>query len=168
MVAGLTFGKNEGGLTQGTDLNDPNVTLYERGVLGNDSTWGFRASGSYVAPADVTIAGSISANRGYPFVSTYQVTRAAVAPAITLTRASQTVPLSQRGDERLPNVTLIDLRISRSFKLGSRSITPQIDIFNITNAAPVVALNAAVGNTYLAASEILAPRIIRLGFSLDF
>ena len=51
MVAGLTFGKNEGGLTQGAapnDLNDPNVTLYERGIIGNDSTWGFRASGSYV------------------------------------------------------------------------------------------------------------------------
>ena len=96
------------------------------------------------------------------------MTRAAVAPAVTLTRASQTVPLSQRGDERLPNVTLIDLRISRAFRFGSRSITPQLDIFNIANAASVVALNAAVGNTYLAASEILAPRIIRLGFSLDF
>ena len=59
---------------------------------------------------------------------------------MTLTRASQTVPLSQRGDERLPNVTLVDLRISRPFKFGSRSITPQLDIFNITNAATVVAL----------------------------
>ena len=91
-----------------------------------------------------------------------------MSPAVRPTPARPTVPLSQRGDERLPNVTLIDLRISRSFKLGSRSIAPQIDIFNITNAATVVALNAAVGNTYLAASEILAPRIIRLGFSFDF
>jgi len=103
-----------------------------------------------------------------PFVSTYQVTRAAVAPAVTLTRASQTVPLSRRGDERLPNVTLLDLRFSRSFRLGTRSITPKVDVFNIANSATVVAQNAALGNTYLAASEILAPRIIRLGFSLDF
>ncbi len=173
MVAGLTFGKNEGGWAQGanpanSDLNDPNVTLYERGIIGNDSTWAFRASGSYVAPAEITIAGSISANRGYPFVSTYLVRRADVAPAVTMTRASQTVPLSQRGDERLDNVTLIDLRLSRPFKFGSRSFTPQFDIFNITNAATVVNQNAAVGNTYLAASEILAPRIIRVGFSVDF
>jgi hypothetical protein len=28
--------------------------------------------------------------------------------------------------------------------------------------------STAIGNTYLAASEILAPRIIRLGFSVDF
>jgi hypothetical protein len=128
----------------------------------------FRLSGSYLLPGDLTVAGSLVANSGYPFVSTYQVTRASVAPAVTMTRASQTVPLSRRGDERLPNVTLLDLRFSRSFRLGTRSITPQIDIFNIANSATVVAQNAALGNTYLAASEILSPRIIRVGFSFDF
>jgi hypothetical protein len=168
MVAGLSIGKNEGGLTQGTDLNDPNVTLYERGIIGLDATVAFRLSGSYLMPGDISVAGSLVSNTGYPFVSTYQVTRAAVAPAVVLTRASQTVPLSQRGDERLPNVTLLDLRFSRAFQVGSRSITPQIDIFNITNAATVMAQNVALGSTYLAASEILSPRIIRVGFSLDF
>jgi hypothetical protein len=168
MVAGLSIGRNEGGLTQGTDLNDPNVTLYERGVVGLDSTVGFRLSGSYLLPGDLSLAGSLVANSGYPFVSTYQVTRPSVAPAVALTRASQTVPLSQRGDERLPNVTLMDLRLSRAFRVGGRSITPQLDIFNISNAATVMAQNAAIGNTYLAASEILAPRVIRLGFSIDF
>jgi hypothetical protein len=168
MVAGLSIGKNEGGLAQGTDLNDPNVTLYDRGIIGLDSTVGFRLSGSYLMPGDISVAGSLVSNTGYPFVSTYQVTRASVTPAVTLTRASQTVPLSRRGDERLPNVTLLDLRLSRAFRFGSRSITPQLDIFNIANAATVMAQNAALGNTYRAASEILAPRIIRLGFSLDF
>jgi hypothetical protein len=168
MVAGLTIGKNEGGLTQGNDLNDPNVTLYDRGIIGLDSEVAFRLSGSYLLPGDLTVAGSLVANSGYPFVSTYQVTRTSVAPAVSLTRASQTVPLSRRGDERLPNVTLLDLRFSRSFRLGTRSITPQIDIFNIANSSTVVAQNAALGNTYLAASEILSPRIIRVGFSFDF
>jgi hypothetical protein len=168
MVAGLSIGRNEGGLTQGTDLNDPNVTIFDRGVIGLDSTVGFRLSGSYLLPGDVTLAGSLVSNTGYPFVSTYQVTRASVAPAVVMTRASQTVPLTRRGDERLPNVTLLDLRFSRAFRFGTRSITPQVDIFNIMNAATVMAQNAALGNTYLAASEILAPRIIRVGFSLDF
>ena len=168
LVAGLSIGKNEGGLAQGTDLNDPNVTLYESGIIGNDSKVGFRMSGSYLMPGEVSLAGSLVSNTGYPFASTYQVTRAAVAPAVNLTRASQTVPLSRRGDERLPSVTLLDIRVSRAFQFGTRSITPQLDIFNITNASTVVALNPAVGGTYKTASEILAPRIIRLGFSLNF
>jgi hypothetical protein len=78
------------------------------------------------------------------------------------------VLLSNRGDERLPNVTSLDLRLSRAFKFGQRRISPQVDFFNIGNAAPIVSLNSAVGGTYLAPSEILAPRIIRVGFAVDF
>jgi hypothetical protein len=119
-------------------------------------------------PGSISVAGALVSNTGYPFVSTYQVTPAAVAPAVTLTRASQTVPLSQRGEERLDNVTLVDLRFSRPFRLGTRRFVPQLDIFNIANAATVVGLNAAVGGTYLAPREVLAPRIVRAGFSIDF
>jgi hypothetical protein len=174
MVAGLTFGKNTGGLNasggqSGTaDLNDPNVTLFREGIIGNDSTVAFRLSGSYRAPWDITIAGSLLSNSGYPFVSTYSVRRAAVAPDVALTRSSQTVFLSERGDERLPTVTMVDLRFSREFRFGSRRIVPQLDIFNLGNAATVVSQNGSVGSAYLSPSEILAPRTIRVGFSIDF
>jgi len=183
MVAGLTYGKNEGGLnTNGTgdgtsgqaannDLNDPNNTLYERGIIGNDSEVAFRLSGSYLMPLwDISVAGSLVSNNGYPAVSTFQVTRAmAAAQGVTMTRASQTVPLTQRGDERYPNVTMVDLRFSRPFRFGGgRQIVPQLDIFNIGNASTVVNRTNAVGSAYLTPVEILGPRIIRVGFSLDF
>jgi hypothetical protein len=85
-----------------------------------------------------------------------------------VTRTSQTVSLSQRGDERYPTVTMVDLRISRTFRFGDRRFVPQLDIFNIGNAATVVSVQNAVGGTYLDPREILSPRIIRVGFSLDF
>jgi hypothetical protein len=109
------------------------------------------------------------ANNGYPFVSTYSLTRAeAATQGVTLTRASQTIQLSERGDERYENVTMFDVRLSRSFRFGSRSFQPQIDFFNIGNADTAVAYAVAVGPSYLRPSEILAPRIIRVGFSLNF
>ena len=167
MVAGLTLGKNEGG--QGGDLNDPNATLYPQGIIGNDSKVGFRLSGTYRLPYDIGLAGSMVSNSGYPFVSTYNVTRAiAAASGVALTRTSQTVELSERGEERLPTVTMFDLRISRTFRFGNRRIEPQIDFFNIGNADTVVSLQNAVGSTYLDPREILSPRIIRVGFSIDF
>jgi hypothetical protein len=169
MVAGLTIGKNQGGTTNGTDLNDPNVTLYPQGIVGNDSQYAFRLSGSYHLPYDFSLAGTLISNQGYPYVSTFQVTKAlAATQGVTLTRANQTVLLSNRGDERFPSVTSVDLRLSRTFRFGERRITPQLDIFNLGNAAPVVNLNPAVGTTYLAPAEILAPRIIRIGFAVDF
>jgi hypothetical protein len=180
MVAGLTFGKNEGllntnaaaansGQSATNDLNDPNFLQFGRGIIGNDSDVAFRLSGSYRLPWEVNLAGSLVANGGYPVVTTYTITRAdAAAQGITLTQASIPVPLTARGEERLPTVAMVDLRLSRTFSFGMRRISPQLDIFNLTNADTVVAQNNAIGATYLRPNEILSPRIIRFGFSLDF
>ena len=136
MQAGFTSASNRGGTTNGTDLNDPNVTaLPDDGIIGNDSNQAFRLSGSYTLPWEINLAGSMIANNGYPYQSTYSVSRAAAATqGVTLTRATQTVVLSERGDERFDNVTMVDIRLSRAFRFGSRSFTPQVDFFNIGNA----------------------------------
>jgi hypothetical protein len=179
MVAGITVGKNQGGIVNNTsasngqsatiDLNDPNNTLYTKGVVGLDSKYGFRLSGSYLAPGDILVAGSLTSNGGGAYASTYSASRAAVASVVALTRGSQTVFLSARGDERLPAVNEVDLRISRPFKLGrTRRITPQVDLFNIGNTAPAVTITSSVGGSYLAPTQLLAPRIIRVGFAMMF
>ncbi|TPW10289.1 MAG: hypothetical protein FD127_3812, partial [Acidimicrobiaceae bacterium] len=169
MQTGFTIGKNTGGVAAGNDLNDPNNTVYPQGIIGNDSETAFRLSGSYILPGEINLAGSMIANNGYPYVSTYSVTRAvAAAQGITLTRASQTVQLSERGDERFDNVTMFDIRLSKAFRFGSRSFSPQIDFFNIGNADTTTNHAVAVGPAYLRPSDILAPRIIRIGFALNF
>lgn len=168
MQAGFTVGKNEGGVTNGTDLNDPNVTQ-TKGIIGTDSSTAFRLSGSYTLPLDISLAGSLIANNGYPYQSTFNVTRAAAATTgVALTRASQVGVLSTRGDERYPNVAMLDIRLSRAFRLGGRSFTPQVDFFNISNADAITTQNVAVSGTYGLPSQILAPRTIRVGFSLNF
>jgi hypothetical protein len=175
MVAGLTIGKNTGGVNaaggqSGTaDLNDPNTTTYPDGIIGSDSQVAFRLSGSYTLPWDVSLAGTFISNSGYPYVSTASVTRAqAAAAGVTMTRATQTVLLSKRGDERFDDVRMLDLRLSKTFRFGSRRISPQIDVFNINNANTAVGNNATIGSSYLFPSELLAPRIIRLGLAIDF
>ena len=64
---------------------------------------------------------------------------------------------------------MLDLRFSRAFKFaGNRKITPQVDVFNIGNAPTIVSYGAAVGSAYLRPGEIVAPRIVRVGFAIDF
>jgi hypothetical protein len=175
MVAGFTAGRNTGGINAAggqsstADLNDPNLAAYAKGIVGTDSLYAFRLSGSYRAPYDIQIAGTMVSNTGYPFMSTYSVTRAAAAAAgVTLTRASQTIFLSDRGDERYPAVTLIDLRISRIFRFGQRRIEPTFDIFNLGNASTVVGTTLGVGSTYLVPNSIVSPRIMKVGFTINF
>jgi hypothetical protein len=76
--------------------------------------------------------------------------------------------LSERGDERLPDVAMVDLRISRSFRFGTRRITPLIEVFNLGNADTIVGYTTTVGSAYLRPSDILAPRIVRVGLTMDF
>jgi hypothetical protein len=170
MQAGFTIGKNEGGVTgDGTQLSDPNNTLFPRGIIGNDSETALRVSGSYELPFAINLAGSLIANNGYPFETTYQLSRAVAATqGITLTRATQTINLAARGEERYPNVVMADLRLSRRFRFGSRSFQPELSIFNITNADTVVSHTVAIGGNYLRPTQILAPRIMRVGFTLNF
>lgn len=176
MTAGVTAGRNRGGTNspnsaQGwsatVDLNDPNFTLgREKGIVGYDSKVSFRLSGSYRMWRDLMLSGSLISNGGFPYVSTYTVNRT-IYPA--LTRSTQAAFLSSRGDERLPTVTMVDLRLSKAFKFGSdRQFVPQVDLFNITNASTTAALNQSVGSSYLRPTQILSPRILRFGFSLDF
>jgi outer membrane receptor protein involved in Fe transport len=177
MVAGFTVGKNEGGLVNNTnatsgqsatvDLNDPNNTLYTKGIIGNDSKTAFRLSGSYQAPAAILIAGSLISNTGFPIASSFSVPRAIVP--ISTPRSTQTVFLSQRGDERLPTVTLIDLRVSRAFQIGrGRKIVPTLDVYNLTNRFTPVTINTSVGTVYRQPTAFVAPRIARVGFSVNF
>jgi hypothetical protein len=166
LLFGLTLGKNEGGVLGG-DLNDPNNSeVFPKGIAGNDSKYALRLAGSYILPWNINVSGTLISNQGYPYQSTYNITRT-VFPG--LSRSSQTVTLTRRGDERLPTVTMVDLRISRAFRLaGSRRIEPQLDLFNLGNASTVVRNVAAVGSRYLAPAEILSPRIVRLGLTITF
>jgi hypothetical protein len=176
MVAGFTIGQNKGGLNAATgqnlgfsnppaDLNNPNITRFSNGIVGNDSKYAFRLSGSYRAPYDIQIAGSWISNQGFPYVSQFTVTTTAL-PALS---ANQTVFLAERGTERLPSVTQIDLRFSRAFNFGQgRRISPQLDIYNLTNAYTAQSITNSVGNTYLNATSIIPPRIMRIGFAVNF
>ncbi len=63
---------------------------------------------------------------------------------------------------------MVDLRVSRPISMGRVRFNPQLDIFNIANADAVTTRTNALGGSYLAPVDILSPRIIRVGFSLDF
>jgi hypothetical protein len=107
-----------------------------------------------------SVSGGVILNDGYPYQSQFGITRA-VFP--TLTRSTQTVRLTERGEERLPDVAMVDLRVSRAFRFGNRRVTPLVEIFNLGNADTIVGYTTTVGSAYLRPSDILAPRIVRFG-----
>lgn len=166
MLFGFTAGKNEGGVSLG-EFNDPNNLVNQQGIVGNDATYQFKLSGTYLVPiVDVAVSGSFLRNTGYPRHFVYEVTPTILSG---LTRSSQNVRINRRGDERLPSVLLLDLRIARPIQFANgRTFQPQIDIFNVTNNDAIVDMVNTIGSRFGFPSEILAPRIFRVGFSVTF
>ena len=164
VAGGLTLGRIIGGLNTG-DLNDPNNLNNQQGVVGANATYTAKISGSYLMPGDINVSGSLVRAEGFPYQSTFSVTRTQFP---VLTRASQRVLLSESGEERYPNVTLLDLRVSRPFAVGAMTIEPLLEVFNVANASTIVTLTSAVGANYLRPTEILGPRLLRIGVRVQF
>ena len=166
MLLGFTAGLNDGGQSFG-EFNDPNNLINQQGIVGNDATYQLKLSGTWLVPkADIAVSGSLVRNTGYPRQSAYSVTRA-IYPG--LTRSSQTVRLDERGDLRRPTVVMLDLRFSRPIPVNhGMTIEPQVDVFNVTNNDVIVNMVDTIGSRYGYPSEILAPRIFRVGLAVKF
>jgi hypothetical protein len=61
-----------------------------------------------------------------------------------------------------------DFRISRTFKAGQFRILPAIDVYNLFNASPVLAVNSAYGPAWQNVTSLLGARVAKLGVQVSF
>jgi hypothetical protein len=167
-TGGASWGKTVGdiyALTNGTspDLNNPNNT-FRRGFFGNDVPFSLRLSGSYELPRALFASATLQHNTGFPELTTVSVGTNTVA----LTQGTQTLVVAERGNTRLPSVNSLDVSVRRPFKVGSASIEPRIDFYNMLNAATILGRIAQLGPTYGRVNSIQRGRLIKLGFNLEF
>jgi hypothetical protein len=62
-------------------------------------------------------------------------------------------------------------RLGRTFKAGRASIKAMLDLYNLTNANTVVAINSAYGTdggAWLTPLAILQARLVKLGVQIDY
>lgn len=72
------------------------------------------------------------------------------------------------GTRRQDNITLVDLRVDKTFGLGGNRVAGFVEVFNVLNANPVQNLSWETGSTFLRPLVIVPPRIVRVGFRLDW
>lgn len=87
-----------------------------------------------------------------------------------LTEASLTLPLKPGGTELFDRINQLDLSLAKWFNFGRRRMQLQVDVFNITNANPVLGVRSVNFDTaaYNQVSSILNPRVMRLGLQFRF
>ncbi len=141
-MGSLSLGENTGSIYAGTtDLNNPNFALFRRGPVGNDVPVSLKLSGMYQLPYGFTVSASAQHFSGFPENTTVLVN----ANTVTLTQVSQTLVVEPRGTTRLPAVNAADVSVKKSFQIFGASVEPELGVFNVGNAATILARITQLG-----------------------
>jgi Carboxypeptidase regulatory-like domain/TonB dependent receptor-like, beta-barrel len=123
--------------------------------------WSAKIHGTYVGPWEVRITPLLRHQSGQPFGRTFST---------ALNYASNVRILAEPiGTRRMNNVTLLDVRVEKGFKLGGhRRLAGFVDVFNVLNANPEQNTSWSSGPSFLRPLSIVPPRLARLGVKLDW
>lgn len=171
LLAGFTIQREKGTLglggsdeALGDNFNDPNLNINrQNNYLNMDSTYVFKVDSTYDLPFGFGLSVNFQHYTGFPIRPTE------VFAGPELAQHTETVALQAAGLLRLPAVNLLDLRLSRMFTFKDRfHLQPMIDLFNLTNSQTVVSEVSSYGPNYLRPSNLVNPRMARIGMKFDF
>jgi hypothetical protein len=79
-----------------------------------------------------------------------------------------TLRLEPYGGEKGPMRSLVNLRASKIFKFGTRNVQVDADALNAFNSNTAWIQTYVSGPTYGYVTQIVSPRVLRLGISYEF
>ena len=144
------------------DATDPNNLVNIDGRRqASDTPHILKVSGTYILPYGIGVSANYRFYTGKPLTRTLLVE--------TLNQGPVSVPVDPRGRFRYPDVSLIDLRVSKVFKLGQRAnVEGMFNIFNATNASTVISQVTTLGPYYGQPVQIMTPIVMGLGARFTF
>ena len=159
------------------DYTNPNNLLnyvgFGRG--GNDQPHAFKILGSYQAPWSINVGANFQALTGLPVERTLTV---------GLAQGSRAIPVESRGTYRASNLNLLSLRADKGVRFNNHRASFVVELHNVLNSSAgqnsygsltqsfpsQSAFTAAQKTTsyFGRVQEIVAPRVLKIGFKLDF
>jgi hypothetical protein len=132
-----------------------------------DRTHAFKVGGSYdIQSIGVTLAATAKVQSGTPY-----------ARILTLDVDANGTPFNQgpitffaepRDANRFPTLKTMDLRVSKFFKVQQHRFEVIGDFFNLFNTSVVTGVNPNSGTSFGKPTDILGPRVFRLGTRWTF
>jgi hypothetical protein len=138
-------------------------------VADNTWEWNAKLSGAYLFPYEITGSVNFEHRSGDPGARQVLFTGGVTIPSIVLN-------VEPIGSIRTPHVNMLDLRVDKRFRLGSKSLGIRLDVFNAMNIDTLRTWVVRSGSTYLQpvsqgnnnATAIIPPRLVMFGLSYNF
>jgi hypothetical protein len=157
------------GLGQNGGFSNPNHLINIEGDMRFDPTNALKIDGTYRVPA----FGGFNVSGVYRYTTGLSWGR--IATIRGLSQGSESVRLEPIGTRRTDPVNNIDLRVEKTFPLGSsaRQVGVYLDIFNLNNQGVVdngarTGVLETSGTSFGNPNVWISPRLARLGFRLTF
>jgi hypothetical protein len=141
----------------------------------------FTALGSYTLPkVDVQIAGTVRSDQGDTLAANWAAPNAVIIPTLgrplSNNAPTATVNLIEPGTLYGDRLNEVDLRFAKILRFGRMRTNVGVDIYNITNSAPVLTYNqtfvlptaANPRGSWLTPTSVLQPRFFKISAQFDF
>jgi hypothetical protein len=178
LTANLMF---QGGLSTGRTVTDRCALRSELPEIGVTAPYcrvaeAFQTQvkfvGAYTIPVvDVQASAAFQSFPGPAIAANFVASNAIVQPSLgrplSARAASVTVPLIEPSSMYGDRVNQLDLRFAKLLRFGGTRSTLGFDLYNATNAAPVLTENSAYAR-FRAPIQILQARLARISLQFDF
>jgi hypothetical protein len=129
-------------------------------------TWGLQVSGVFQNLP------------GIPISASYTATNTQIAPSLGRNlaacgaqvpcNATATVSLLDPNSQYESRYTQLDIRLSKTIRVGGLRVQPTVDGYNLFNAVTPIGDVTAYGTSWLRPTELLTGRFVKFGAQLDF
>jgi hypothetical protein len=124
------------------------------------TTWQAKLHGTFEAPFGLQLTPILRHQAGQPQGRVFQ---------FGFNYGNQRVLAEPIGTRRQDNVTLVDVRVEKVFRLPrDAKLSGFLDIFNMFNANPEQNITLSSGSNFLRPSNIVPPRIARFGAKFEW
>ena len=130
-------------------------------LLQDTNNWQFKSAGRYVMPYDIGTAATLRVVSGFPWAPRLSIDVGNVG--------TKRIFLDDLNSRRSNTVSILDLRVDKSFDLGARAnIILIVDFFNALNNASETNFNMNAGSAFEEPIEWIQGRTIGLSARLTF
>lgn len=142
--------------------------IFPYGAVGMDAKYMVKLLGTYVAPWDVNLGAAFRSTGGMnSFTGSQAMARLLQVRDVT-TNSLYQIRVEENGSYRQDSVHVLDLRASKVFRFGRYSSEVMFDVFNVLNANDILQAGVITGSTFDRPTQILPPRVARVGFRFGF
>ena len=169
-------------------VDSPQQRLNCHTVLPFSAQTQYKILGSLPLPHDITVSGTFQNVAGAPYEANWAAPNSVIAPSLgrnlaacgtrVVCTATATVQLIAPLTEFMDRRTQIDMRLSKVFRLGSKTrLRANVDIYNVLNGSTVLGANGTFGPIWLVPTgqsnlrevdSILPGRLVHFGGQLTF